>query len=86
MKCITLTCKQFCRKPFRKSIWRSWRASRRQTAPNPGATAGSDPRHGLDGMSAGATAASPALPGGPGGKPQTYHERSILLMVLVQTM
>jgi hypothetical protein len=28
----------------------------------------------------------PALPGGPGGKPQTYHDPSILLIALVQTV
>lgn len=28
----------------------------------------------------------PALPGGPGGKPQQYHDCSILLMTLVQTV
>lgn len=28
----------------------------------------------------------PTLPGGPGGKPQQYHDRSILLMALVQTV
>lgn len=28
----------------------------------------------------------PALPGGPGGKPQTYHDPSILLMALLQTV
>ena len=28
----------------------------------------------------------PTLPGGPGGRPQEYHDRSILLMALVQTV